>query len=139
MFQRDEILLKFADVEATGPNPDFPCNPCRVTSARAQTTKGFHSLGPGLEVEVDAGRFGDFTMSFFTQFRALRILGSRKARLQATGSWYTRETERVNGETVIISIDPDPSRADSVVNATYKRDAWGYFGQAGFRIFWNPD
>jgi hypothetical protein len=138
MYQRDEIRLRFADVESTGPDPDGPCSPCRAMSTEAQTTKGFHSLGPGLEVDVDAGRIGDFTVSVFTQFRALRIMGDKKARLESTGSWFTRETERIDGENVIISIDPDPTREDSTVRSSYKRDEWGYSGAAGIRIYWDP-
>ncbi len=138
MYNRDEIRLAFADVESTGTDPDGPCNPCRVASAQSQTTKGFHSLGPGLEIDVDAGRIGDFSVSVFSQFRALRVLGDRKAQIQTTGSWFTREIERIDGANVITSIAADPTREDSTAGATYERDAWGYFAAAGVRIHWGP-
>lgn len=138
MYQRDELALRFADIESVGPNPDV-CQPCRATSIDVQTTKGFHSVGPGIEVDVDAGRAGAFSFSVFTQFRALRILGDREAALEGTGSWFTRTVDRVDGQTVITSISPDTSRADTTATARYRREPWSYFAAAGVRIFWDPE
>lgn len=138
MYQRDELALRFADIETVGSNPD-QCQPCRATSLQNETTKGFHSLGPGFEVEVDTGRFRSVVFSFFTQFRALRILGDREAAMLGTSAWYTRTVERVDGQTVITSTSPAAGRDDSTVLARYRREPWGYFAAAGVRIVWNPE
>ena len=138
MFQRDEFRLDFAHVETVGFDP-LRCTPrCRAVSTSNQETEGFHSLGPGLEVELDTGRMGDFTLSIFTQFRALRILGDRKFDIQATGSWFTRTLTNPPVRE-IVSIDPAPGRADSTATSTYRRDPWGFYAAAGIRILWNPE
>ncbi len=138
MFQRDEFRLDYADVEAVGFNP-LRCTPrCRAVSTSNQETEDFHSLGPGIEVELDTGRMGDFTLSIFTQFRALRILGDRKFDIQATGSWFTR-TLTNPPQREIVSIDPALGRADSTATSTYRRDPWGFYAAAGIRIIWNPE
>ena len=138
MFQRDEISLEFSDVEGNGNDPDR-CQPeCRAVSISAQDTKGYHSLGPGLELDYDTGRAGDFRVSIFSRFSALAILGDRNSRLVATGSWLTRTVERINGENVITSIDPASGREDTTVSSRYKRDLWSYVVVAGFRIYWDP-
>ena len=139
MFQRDEISLEFSDVEGNGSDLER-CQPeCRAVSINAQDTKGYHSLGPGVELDYDVGRAGDFSVSLFSRFQALAILGDRKSRLVATGSWQTRTVERINGENVITSVEPATGRADTTVSARYERDTWSYFAGAGFRIYWDPE
>ena len=138
MFQRDEIHLEWSAVESENTNNPLLCLPCRTSRVKMQTTKGYHSLGPGIEVDLDAGRVGDFTVSVFTQFHALRILGDRQVDLRAESGWFTRTLADVNGETVIQSIDPAVGREDSVVRASYRREAWGYTAAAGVRIYWEP-
>jgi len=138
-FQRDEISLEFSEVEGNGSDPDR-CQPeCRAVSIQAQDTKGYHSLGPGVELDYDIGRAGDFGISLFGRFQALAILGDRKSRLVATGSWQTRTVERINGENVITSIEPASDRADTTVSSRYERETWSYFAGAGFRIYWDPE
>jgi hypothetical protein len=137
-YQRDEIYLRFADIESEGPNPE-QCGPCRATAFQSQTTKGFHSLGPGVEIDVDSGRIGDFRISVFSQFRALGIVGDREAYLDATGAWYTRTVERINGQNVVTSIEPADGRADTTVVSRYRREPWSFFAAAGVRIVWEPE
>lgn len=138
MFLREELRLAFGDAESEGSDP-IRCNPCRVTSSEIQTTKAYHSMGPGMELDVDAGRWGGFKVSLFTQFKVLRILGDRKVNLASTSSWFTREETVVNGQAVITSIDPAVGRADTTVRAKYRRDPWNYVGLAGIRIVWSPE
>lgn len=138
MYQRDEISIAFGDAETEGSDP-LRCAPCRATSVLSQRTKGYHSLGPGVEVDIDAGRVGDFKVNVFTRFSALRILGDRKSNLQAIGSWFTRQDEKVNGQNIILSIDPAVGREDSVVSGRYRRDPWSYAATAGIRIVWSPE
>lgn len=137
MYQRDEIALTFGAAESEGADPTR-CAPCRAAAARGQTTKSYHSLGPGVEVDVDAARVGDFRVSMFARFAALRILGDREVNLDARGSWFTREDETINGQNIILSIDPAVGREDSVVRARFRRDPWSYAATAGIRIVWSP-
>ena len=138
MFQREEIALEFSDAEGNGTDP-ARCQPeCRAVSINAQDTKGYHSLGPGLELDYDTGRAGNFRASLFSRFQALAILSDRDSRLDATGSWLIRTVERIDGEDVITSIDPAPGRADTTVSSRYKRDPWSYVAVVGFRIYWDP-
>ncbi len=138
MYQRDEIAIAFGAAETEGSDPDR-CAPCRTVSAQGQTTKSYHSLGPGVEVDVDATRVGDFQVSMFARFAALRILGDREVNLRATGSWFTRQDQVVNGQNIILSIDPAVGREDSVVRARFRRDPWSYAATAGIRIVWSPE
>ncbi|MCP4903388.1 MAG: hypothetical protein GY910_00255 [bacterium] len=138
IFQRDEIALEFSDVEGNGTDPGR-CQPeCRAVSINAQDTKGYHSLGPGLELDYDTGRAGNFRASLFSRFQALAIVSGRDSRLDATGSWLMRTVERINGEHVITSIDPVPGRGDTTVSSRYKRDPWSYVVVVGFRLYWDP-
>jgi hypothetical protein len=137
-YQRDRVELAFADAEGQGSDPSR-CNPCQITSLQAQTEKGYHSLGPGLEIDLDAGRLGDFVLTVFTRFQSLRTVGDRETSLDATSSWFTRQTAVIDGETVITSIDPVPGREDSVVTSRYRREPWSFYGAAGVRLLWSPE
>ena len=102
------------------------CGPCRTLFIQAQTEKGFHSLGPGIELEVDAARTGDFLIGFFGAFRAYRVLGDRKADLVSTGAW-----ERTDGQPT--------ARADTVFRTRYEREPWSYRFGLGIRFLWSPE
>jgi hypothetical protein len=129
MYSRDRMksVLGGGEIE-TPANPRSPniCGPCRTVFIEAQTEKGFHSLGPGLEVETDAGRLGDFLVSVYASGRAYRILGDRKAELTASGAWETS-----NGEPT--------TRPDTVFRTSYRREPWHYRFGFGLRVSWLPE
>ena len=62
MYQRQTIkgILSAGENEGTDA---FFCEPCRLLFIANETEKGYHSLGPGLELEVDVGRAGDFLIA----------------------------------------------------------------------------
>ena len=74
-------------------------------------------LGPGLELEIDAGRMGHMGFSVFIGGQAYRLLGSRDTRF--TGSF----TDATSTETATFSVEIDP---------------WLVRGGVGLRVRWLP-
>jgi len=123
MYHRDTVRTAFGTGEQ---GPGANCTTCRVLFIESQTEKGFHSLGPGVELEADVGRLGDFLVGFYGAFRAYYLVGDRKANLRASGSW-----ELLDGS-------PAP-RPDSTFVTEYEREPWHYRFGAGFRVLWSPE
>lgn len=126
MYRRDTIknTLGGGEVEGTGTS----CTPtCRVTYIKNQNEKGFHSLGPGIEVETDIGRMGDFQLGFYGAFRAFYIVSDRKANMQSIGKW----TRIDNGQ--------PSTRQDTIFRTRYEREPWHYRFGVGVRVLWSPE
>jgi hypothetical protein len=49
----------------------------RETELRASASQRFNGIGPGLDIEMDAGQFGPFGASLFIGGRAYAVLGDR--------------------------------------------------------------
>ena len=125
-WQQDRIRQLFGDAESNGPVPGA-CDPsCRTVNIDATLTQGFHSLGPGLEIEVESARIGATVLTLYASGRAYHLLGSRGFDLQGVGFW---ETDGV----------PDPTRAPSTVTSTYERDPWHFSIGVGLRFLWRPE
>lgn len=124
MYRRDTMK----NVLASGENEidDITCGPCRLLFVKSQTEKGFHSLGPGIELEADVGRAGDFMIGMYGAFRAYYLVGDRKANLRSTGSWRRLD-------------DQPTTRADSTLVSRYEREPWHYRFGVGFRVLWSPE
>jgi hypothetical protein len=56
----------------------------RETSLSGGDTRRFHAIGPGLDVEMDTGRYGPLGTSIFLGGRAYRTLGGRTIEIEAT-------------------------------------------------------
>ena len=125
MYRRDRMrtILGGGETELVGTTL---CGPCRTLFIDAQTEKGYHSIGPGLELEVDAARAGDFLLGFYGSFRAYKILGDRRADLVSRGSW-----QRTDGLPT--------ARPDTLFFTQYEREAWHYRFGAGLRFMWSPE
>lgn len=125
MYRRDTMrtVLGGGETESTTSNL---CTPCRTLFIESQTEKGFHGLGPGIELEADVGRMRDFQVGFYGFFRAYYMIGDRKANLAATGQW-----ERSDGQPT--------SRADTVFRTQYEREPWDYRFGVGIRVLWSPE
>ena len=100
---------------------------CRTVFIKTQTEKGFHSLGPGLELEADVGRAGDFLVGFYGAFRAYYLVGDRTANQKSTGKWFRLD----NGQ--------PSTRQDTVFVTRYEREPWHYRFGFGIRILWSPE
>ncbi len=128
MYRRDTMKSTLGGGESESPIPgETECVPdCRTVFIKQQTEKGYHSLGPGIELEADAGRVGDFLLGFYGSFRAYHILGDRKAQLNARGSWS--------------QLDGEPTtRPDTTFVTRYEREPWHYRFGMGFRVLWSPE
>jgi hypothetical protein len=124
-YQRDTMKNYLGAGEAEGAGSS--CAPCRTLFIKTQTEKGFHSLGPGMEVEADVGRAGQFLVGFYSSFRAYYIVGDRTANLKSKGSWFRTD----NGQPSV--------RADTTFVTRYEREPWHYRFGAGIRILWSPE
>ena len=125
MYQRDRIrtFLGAGENELEGQNV---CGPCRTLYIDAQTEKGFHSVGPGIDLEIEAARAGDFLVGVYSSFRALAIVGDRKADLNPVGQW-----ERTDGQPT--------ARDDTQLFTRYERETWHYRFGVGIRFSWLPE
>jgi hypothetical protein len=90
------------EVEASGTVVDAECEPptrcadvapphpaagpgaLREVSLTGDDRQRFHAIGPGLDVEVDTGRFGPLGTSLFVAGRAYRTLGDRSFEFEST-------------------------------------------------------
>ena len=125
MYRRDTMKNALGSGESEGPTDDCTFD-CRTLFIRSQTEKGYHSLGPGMELEADVGRAGDFLVGFYGSFRAFYLVGDRKANLRSTGSWRR--------------LDNQPTtRADSTLITRYEREPWHYRFGFGLRLLWSPE
>ncbi len=129
MYSRDTMktVLGGGEIEGAGPNTN-DCAPCRTLFIKTQTEKGYHSLGPGIELEADVGRAGDFLVGFYGTFRAYYLVGDRKPNLRSTGSW----TRTDNGQ-------PSTTRADTTFVTRYEREPRHYHFGTGLPVLWSPE
>jgi hypothetical protein len=125
-YRKDEVRAILGGGEAESLTPAGLCDPCRTLFIKSETEKGYHSLGGGLEAEVDGTRVGDFELRFYLSGRFYRVLGDRKTSLSPSGSW-----ERSDGLPT--------SRPDTVFDIEYERDPWHYRFGAGIRLLWMPE
>ena len=129
-WHEDEVQLLFGDAESENPADPSRCDNvvgCRSLFLSSNRVQGFHALGPGLELEADAGRAGDFVFSVYASTQSYHVLGDRRVELTATGNW-TRE------------LDGLPSaRAPSSVTSTFELERWQHRFGVGIRILWRPE
>jgi hypothetical protein len=94
----------------------------RETILTATDTQRFHAIGPGLDLEVDTGRFGPLGTSIFLGARFYRTLGDRSMEL----------------DTVQVYGDDGLPLANQAVAAHWEAelDPWMYRVGVGFRVQW---
>ncbi len=90
----------------------------RLIELRGQRTRVYHSLGPGIELELDAARFGPSVMSVFVSGQAYAALGKRDIDFAASFS-DASGTERATWH--------------------FEPAAWFYRGALGFRLRFAPE
>jgi len=124
-WQQDELRQLYGDVASNGSN-EFLCSPsCRTLFSEATRTEGFHSLGPGLEIEVESVRIGDTVLTVFAAGRAYRVLGSGGFDLQTSAVWDNDTATPASGPVTVTSL--------------YERDPWHYSIGLGLRFLWRPE
>lgn len=115
-WQRTEIRMLVSDAESL--DGGVLC-PCRILELSSREMHTFHGLGPGLELELDAGRVGPFSISIFSGVQSYRVLGTRKVRVIASDTYD----------------DGKPASAE----ARFAKDPWSFNGRVGLRFRWLPE
>ncbi len=87
----------------------------------SKRTKRFHGLGPGLEIETDAGRFGPLVTSVFLSGRVYSLFGN----LDIRGTAFNTS-------------DPDPLAQQENARFSSEVGRWLYRGSVGVRLRWAP-
>lgn len=102
---------------ASVPQP-VPRTTFRLVSLESFDRKVLHGIGPGLEVELEATRFGPIVSSVYISGQAYRLWGNREQTLSATF------VDSVGTETA---------------NWQAKFHRWTYRGGLGIRLAWRPE
>ncbi len=128
-------------VDAKCKNNNLSCNPnaaipgmpgqmgfTRSIDMRGNDTQSFDAIGPGLELEMDAGRLGPLALSIFLGGNAYRILGNRKL----------EDSTQIS---ILDEITPPPIFGPPVpeiyrANWSSEVDEWLYRGGLGIRLHW---
>jgi hypothetical protein len=97
------------------PGPGF----LRETTLRGSGSQYFNGLGPGLDVEMDVGRYGPLGVSLFGGARAYRILGDRSFDFDASQAFDDQ-------------LGNDVATADFEVEV----NPWIYRANVGIRFQW---
>lgn len=129
MYRRDTVRAILGGGENADPNPPpiAPvCNPCRTVFIDAEREKGFHSLGPGIAVEMDGPRQDDFELRFFASFAAFHVLGDRDAEFAPSETWVRSD-----------GMPPVRTPPETTYRVRYEREPWHYRFGVGLRLVWH--
>lgn len=107
------------------PNATFPTSAsCSGISLSGSQSKRFNGIGPGLELELDAARWGPVGASIYIDFRAYKILGNRDVTFSAdSGNTYNTATGRIPADTY-------------TADWSFSVDPWMFRGGLGVRFSW---
>jgi hypothetical protein len=96
----------------------------RETILTASGSERFHGIGPGLDLEVDTGRFGPIGTSLFLGARAYRVLGDRTIAFGTSQAFSDELGNDVATANFEVEVDP-----------------WLYRAHVGIRLGWlgSPD
>ncbi len=95
----------------------------REIRLQARGSDTFDGIGPGLDIEMDTGRFGPLGTSLFLGGRLYRILGNRKIELRAARSFTEDEGAGLG-----------PAETDA--RFSFEMDKWSYRVGIGLRFHW---
>jgi len=125
-----DVEGRVADAECFQPlsgvsecNPNAQATPngfLRPIQMRAEASESFDAFGPGLDLEMDTGRFGPLGTSLFVSARAYRIQGDRKVELAVPVQSYNDQAGN------------DEVRA----RFAFEVDPWVYRAGVGIRFQW---
>lgn len=115
-YEKSKLASRLSDAESIA--DDGTC-PCRTAALESHVHEVRHSIGVGLELELDAARAGPFMATFFARTEALKLLGDRNTSFGVSGTYD----------------DGMPLSATS----TYSRDEWAHSVSAGIRLRWLPE
>ncbi len=110
----------------------------REIDLSANKTQTINGIGPGVEVELDSGRFGQFSAAVFASAHAYKVLGKRKFRLTKAQTFAADpyvDDVGLNG-----SPGSDGRRDSGLLQDTYRAtwnheiDPWMYRLKLGIRF-----
>jgi hypothetical protein len=102
----------------------------RTVNLSGQTSRVYHGLGPGLEIEVETGRAGNFVVALYASAKAWTFLNNEDLRV-----------ETFNDDTLNCPPPPPGQVNCSSESATfgYSQNDWAYGGSLGLRFRWSPE
>jgi hypothetical protein len=109
-------------------NANLPNSFLREIRLQGSENRTYDGIGPGLDIEMDTGRFGPLGTSIFLGARAYRILGDVKAEFDAPAQTFD---DPVN-QTAIPPRGADTARA----RFGFEVDPWMYRVGLGLRLQW---
>jgi hypothetical protein len=119
-----------------------------------RNSKVYHGIGPGLELELDTGRLGEFQVSLYGGLRAYRFMGDLeldgRAQNDAQTNNYTTgdpitgpfgpgsNIERNNVNYERNCVIGDASQCE-YADFHFEKERWAYTGHLGIRFRWSPE
>ena len=96
----------------------------REVNLAAEDSLMLNAIGPGVELEMDAGRFGSIGASVYLGAHFYRVLGDRDVDLSADSG-------------IVGNNPPDGVRPDRyIADWKFKMDPWMYRAGLGIRFHW---
>jgi hypothetical protein len=92
---------------------------------QASDTRAFHGIGPGLEVEMDAGRAGPVALTLFVSGQAYYMLGDLDVHLL--------ESQEISDPSMV------PNTQTVSADFDFNLHQWSYQGGLGIRFRWLPE
>ncbi|MGH7337292.1 MAG: hypothetical protein ACREI7_06935, partial [Myxococcota bacterium] len=116
---RAEGGIQLCDVDGIQPAGAFAFT--RIVTLKAHDSIWLDGIGPGLDLEMDTGRFGPYSVSLFVGGGGYYLIGDRSLAFHAVG---TAGPDAVG--------DPVDYHADF----TFRANPWLYRGGVGVRLSW---
>lgn len=124
-----------------------PGNGTGVREVRLQGSgsETYNSIGPGLELEMEAGQFGPVGISIFAGANAYRVLGNRKIKFSDSKACNATSpcpsnlfnTDFTTTPPSLVPV-PEPAIGDDDYSAdfSFQVEPWVYRGHVGVRFNW---
>jgi hypothetical protein len=123
-----KLTRAFRQDQGTAGPPTIPSVYLPSIQLDAEDELTSYGIGPGLELEMDAGRAGPFLLSVFLAGQAYRMLGDRDLDLQDTQQIQVPDQNPTT-----------PAVQDVSADWTFHAHAWSYRGGLGVRFRWLPE
>ena len=130
----------------------------REINIDGRSTRVYHGVGPGLELEMDTGRVGPFTVSLYSGMRAYHFSGDDlsvdfvaqesvlennflrpgEGAVPGPGGNVEGRNENLSRNCVAGSGPVDPNSCESA-SFSFEKESWAYTGHVGIRFRFSPE